>query len=92
MSDTHIDEYTIQDYSLGDHVIAFLEALALGGFAWGIAWGLVQGAQFGLAYFEISLPEQGLVAWAVWLAFNGGPVLFGLLIAAFTYSKVLKME
>ena len=86
MHDEHIVEYDAQDY-----FISFLTAITMAGVAAAPVWGLFEGAFFGLEYFAIELPSQGLIPMAITAAYNALPVLAGLLVGWRTYIKVLDM-
>jgi len=78
--------------SFTDFLINALTALTLGGVAWGVGYGLMAAAQFGMETFGIVLPDSPLLLTAANAAFIGIPILMGLFTMWKTYSKVTEME
>jgi hypothetical protein len=63
MSDAIAHEGTEnQALSAGDLIICMLGALVAAGVAWSVVFGLFAGANYGLTYFQIAVPDLALQA------------------------------
>lgn len=90
MSESELNEGT-EHYSppAGDVFICMLGALVAAGVAWSVLFGLFAGANYGLTYFQITLPE--LAARALDLSSTVVPALAALIAGFIGYRFLMKL-
>lgn len=91
MTEAEMHDHEMRHNS-SDYLISLLGALTFGGVGWAVGYGLVEAARFGLAYFELALPESGTLADMIYTGFIAFPILLGLFVAWRSYAKLISLE